>query len=202
MDPALEARLRALCESQRFEDAATAAVRGYGPDVYGFLVTRMRSRDRADEVFAQLGEDLWRGLPSFRWEASFSTWMYKLARHAAHRYERTPHHHARRHASTSQLEELIERVRTETRPYLKTEIKDRFAELRAMLSPEDQTLLILRVGRDMAFGDIAQIMSDEPLDEVSAKRSAAALRQRFATVKRRLRALAEEHGLFHREGEG
>lgn len=196
MDPELEARLRALWEEERFEETATEAMRAYGPQIYGFLVARMRSRDRADEVFAQMGEDLWRGIASFRWEASFLTWAYKLARHAAHRYERSPHHQARRHATTGRLRDVMDRARTETRPYLKTEVKDRFAELRARLPPEEQTLLILRVSRDMSFKDIARVMSDEPLDEAAEQRAVAALRQRFATLKRRLRELAEEEGLL------
>jgi RNA polymerase sigma-70 factor, ECF subfamily len=199
VDRELEREIRALWDAGRFEDAATCAMRGYGPQVYGFLVARLRSEDRADDVFAQLGEDLWRGIESFRWQAAFSTWMYTLARHAAHRFERTPQNQGRRHTTVSRLTDAMERVRTETRPYLKTDIKDRFAELRDALSPDERTLLVLRVNRQLAWKDIAHVMSETPLDDAEATQASAALRQRFTSLKRKLRELAEERGLLDRD---
>src|SRR5688572_15669209 len=114
MDAALETEIRAAWDRGQLEEAATTAMRGYGPEVYAFLVARLRDQDRADEVFAQLGEDLWRGIESFRWQASFSTWMYTLARHAAIRLERAPQNQARRHTTTSRLDEAIALARTQT----------------------------------------------------------------------------------------
>jgi DNA-directed RNA polymerase specialized sigma24 family protein len=69
---------------------------------------------------------------------------------------------------------------------LDTGIKDRMAALRAELSPEDQTLLTLRVDRDLPWGDVADI-----LDEAEP-----ALRKRFERLKLRLRELARTHGLL------
>lgn len=199
MNAALETQIRAAWDEARFEEAATLAMRGYGPDVYAFLVARLRDQDRADEVFGQLGEDLWRGIDGFRWQASFSTWMYTLARHAAIRLERAPQNQARRHTTTSRLDEAIALARSGTRPYLITEVKDRFAKLRDGLSPDERTLLVLRVNRQMEWKDIAEVMSDEPLEPASIAQASAALRQRFATLKKKLRKLAEDEGLIARD---
>jgi len=45
--------------------AATLALRTYGPELYGFLAGQLQNNTDADEVFSQLTEDLWRGLPAF-----------------------------------------------------------------------------------------------------------------------------------------
>ena len=72
------------------------------------------------------------------------------------------------------------------------------ASLREKLTPEEQTLLILRVDRQMSWRDIATVMHDEEAgepDEAELKRNAAALRKRFERVKNNLRELAREQGL-------
>jgi RNA polymerase sigma-70 factor (ECF subfamily) len=201
VDLELERAIRAHCDAERFESAATAAVRGYGPQVYGFLLARLRVRDRADDVFAQLCEDLWRGIEGFRWSSSFFTWMYALARNAAHRYLRTPHNQPRRHTTAGKVADAMEAVRTETPPYLRTEVKDRFAALREQLSEDEQTLLVLRIESKMQWDDIARVMSDGDLDPLETKRASAALRQRFGALKHKLREMAEREGLLGRGDE-
>jgi RNA polymerase sigma-70 factor, ECF subfamily len=71
-------------------------------------------------------------------------------------------------------------------------IVPRVAKLRAELDPEDQTLLILRVNRQLPWRDIARIMTDEgdASDDDELKRRAAALRKRFERLKEELRAKA------------
>src|SRR5829696_6670300 len=71
-----------------FDAAATTIVRGYGPEVFGYLIALTRDEDRAHDVFSQCCEDLWRGLSGFRRDASARTWVYKLAWHAWLRHQR------------------------------------------------------------------------------------------------------------------
>src|SRR6185436_12912839 len=70
--------------------AATAVLEAYGPEVFGFLVKLMGAETPATDVFSQVGEDLWSGLPKFQFKCSMRTWIYVLARHAAARYRRSP----------------------------------------------------------------------------------------------------------------
>jgi hypothetical protein len=97
------------------------------------------------------------------------------------------------------LEQLIQRTRSTTQPHLRSEVKDEFTELRKKLSVDDQDLLILRVDRNLSWHDIvfAMSMPSEPSDQGWHTRREAALRQRFAEIKRRLRQLAEEAGLLN-----
>ena len=61
----------------------------------------------------------------------------------------------------------------------------------SVLAPDDQTLLIMRIDRELAWSEIALVMSDaEPgaLSEAQLKRQSAALRKRFERLKQELRA--------------
>ena len=68
--------------------------------------------------------------------------------------------------------------------------------LRDHLPTDDQTLLILRVDRDLSWNEVALVMTydgEAPTDD-RVKRESARLRKRFELVKDRLRTLAEEEG--------
>jgi RNA polymerase sigma-70 factor (ECF subfamily) len=143
-------------------------------------------------VFSQFGEDLWTGLPGFRRASSFRTWAYTLAHHAAHRYRRDPLR--KRGVALSECPDVLEmeeRVRTTTLVHLRSEVKDRVRRLREKLEPDDQTLLVLRVDREMAWDEIAEILF-AGTDERERVKNAASLRKRFERIKDRLRALVAE----------
>ena len=115
---ALEDEIRALVEAGDLGGAATRVIRGYGPEVLGFLIGLLGDADRARDALAQASEDLWAGLPGFRGRASARTWFYTIARNAAARLRRSPAHQARRHVALSEVSEIAAAVRTTTAAYL------------------------------------------------------------------------------------
>src|SRR5688500_10731247 len=131
--------------------AAELVIRGYGPEILGYLHALLHDPDVAGDVFSQLAEDLWRGLPAFRRESTIRTWAYKLAWHAAARNRDEAYQRYRRRLETHELSEVAEEVRSRTAAHLRTDVKDRFAELRAGLESDELTLLILRVDRDLSW---------------------------------------------------
>ncbi|MBL4686263.1 MAG: sigma-70 family RNA polymerase sigma factor [Nannocystaceae bacterium] len=198
---ALELEIREACDDARLREAATHAIKGYGPEILGYLAAMTRSESDAAEVFSTFCEDLWRGLPGFRWASSFRTWSYALARHALSRYGRDPSRRPARNLALSEADEvfeLAERVRSTTMVHLRTAVKNEFAVLREKLEPDDRTLLVLRVDRRMAWSEIARVMWEEDgePDSDGLKRNAAALRKRFERAKERLRRLAKEANLL------
>lgn len=196
MNEELERQIARLLEEEDLVGAATAAIQGYGPAVLRFLMTRTRDETRAAEAFAQMAEDLWRGLAGFRGGSAFSTWMFALARNAAHREARRPHNRPSRHETVSPLAGVAAEVRHRTAPYLQTEIKDRFRAIRESLDEDERTLLYLRVDQDMPWEDVARVMADGALDDESLRRSSARLRKRFDRLRQKLRTLAEAEGLL------
>jgi RNA polymerase sigma-70 factor (ECF subfamily) len=191
----LEEELERLQGEERWEALTKLIVSSYGPEVLGFLTTLARNEADANDAFAQACEDLWKGLPKFQLRASHKTWFYTLARHALSRLWRSPA--VRRCQQLSAVSELAERIRSETAPYLRSEVKDGVAAIRAELSAEDRALLVLRVDRGMAWDEVARVMleSHETDTDTDILRVTARLRKRFQSVKETIRKRALQMGL-------
>jgi RNA polymerase sigma-70 factor, ECF subfamily len=185
----LEEVLRRAFDAGDLGQVATLALTGYGAEIMGYLVGVLRSPGDADEVFGELCVDLWSSLSRFRWECSLRAWAYTLARHRAYAFGRDPARRAVPLSSVPELADVAAQVRTATRDYLRTEVKDRVARLREQLDDEERTLLILRVDRDLSWAEIALILEvGEPT-----------LRKRFERVKIHLRELADADAAVHEE---
>jgi RNA polymerase sigma-70 factor (ECF subfamily) len=196
----LEERIHALRQRGDLREAATQAIQGYGPEVLGFLVTFMRDENDARDVFAQACEDLWASLAGFEGRSSVRTWFYTLARHAAARFRRSPHRRPGRHVPLSAASQAADRVRSQTLPHLRTEVKDKFATIRDALEPEDRALLVLRVDRNMSWNEIANVLSPSEVGSGDGlARASARLRKRFQAVKDDIRVRAKQAGLISEE---
>jgi RNA polymerase sigma-70 factor (ECF subfamily) len=189
-----ERAIRALCEAGAYADATTEALRMYGVELLGFLRALAGNPDLAADAFGELGEDIWKGLPRFRWESTLRSWLYSLARNALGQLRRDPRRRAERNLPLSIAPEMAQLVRTATLEIQRTEVKDEFRVLREQLDPEEHELLLLRLDRGLAWKDIARILGGG--DNLDAR--AAALRKRFERAKERLKRLAIEHGLIRR----
>jgi RNA polymerase sigma-70 factor (ECF subfamily) len=192
----IEADIARLRAEGKLKDAASLAIDAYGNEVLSFVETMLRDHADSGDAFAQACEDLWTGLPRFEGRSSMKTWFYTLARHAASRLRRSAHH--KRLTSLSEVTDLAERIRSRTRPHLKTEVKTGFAAIRAALDDDDRTLLLLRVDRSMSWNDIARVMASDDEDDSTqtTARVAARLRKRFQTVKETIREHARASGLI------
>ncbi len=182
----LEATIEVLLDQGRAHDAMTAAVRGYGPAVLGFLVSSLKDKDTAKDVFSQACENLWRNIAGFRRECAFGTWFYVLAWNAAKNQLNEAHRRRVRRLQTSEISQLVAPIRSTGVSHLRGEA----ARLRDSLTPEERTLLILRIDRAMPWGDVARVMEvDEPV-----------LRKRYERIRRKLKRGAEAGGLIKPQG--
>ncbi|MDI1446372.1 sigma-70 family RNA polymerase sigma factor [Polyangium sp. 6x1] len=196
----LEREIRRHLAEGHPERAATLAIRGFGAEIFGFLVTFHHDEEEAAEVFAAFSERLWRDLRAFRGDSSFRTWAYVLARHASLNHRRDARRREKRQRPLpdgSDLSAIADQIRSETASYLRTERQTRFAALRASLPPEDQMLLVLRVDRGLAWNDLARVLheGDAPLGEAELSREAARLRKRFQLLKARLLEMGKRAGI-------
>jgi RNA polymerase sigma-70 factor (ECF subfamily) len=187
----LDPRILSLLDTGDLSGAATEALRGYGPQVLGYLTAVLRDDDDAHDVFSQFAEDLWRGLPGFRRECAVRTWAFRLAWHAAARYARDPYRKRHRPILTTEASKIAEEVRSTMSTYAPGGRADKLMKLRESLNSEEQTLLILRVDKAMPWEDVAEVLraDGEPA-------SPAALRKRFERLKEKLGRLAREQGLI------
>jgi RNA polymerase sigma-70 factor (ECF subfamily) len=186
-----EVGIRALLAAGDHAGAVTAAIRGYGPRLLSYLDRVLRSPPDADDVFAVCCEDMWKGVAGFRGESSFLTWSYRLAWHAAARFLRDPYRKRGRVLETTEAGRLAAEVALTTAPHLRQNAKDALEEIRATLAPEEQTLLVLRIDRDLSWTEIAQVLAEDGAEPPSEP----ALRKRFERLKDRLRLAVEARGL-------
>lgn len=199
---ALEREVRSRLEQGDIDAAATSAIRGYGREIFSFLMALHRDEEDASEVFSMFTEGLWRALPSFEWQSSLRTWAYEVARRSSLRHRRDARRRAARMAPLPDgagLSQIAEQVRTETLAFLRTEPRHRITELRESLAEEDRALLLLRVDRKLAWNDLALVMSEESgarLEGDALKKEAARLRKRFQLIKEKLEELARKEGLL------
>jgi RNA polymerase sigma-70 factor, ECF subfamily len=196
----LEEEIQALCKQGEVHLAVDRALRGYGPEIRRMLASIFRDDERAHDAFSLFSERLLKGLPEFRWESSFRTWAHRMARNTCLKLVNAA---AAREIPVSQsaIPEHSVRERTTTNPWLRTDVKKRFRDLRMRLAPEEQKLLELRVDRNLPWQEVARAMStpEESVTGDVLARQATALRQQFLRLKARLRALALEEGLVECE---
>lgn len=186
IDPALETSINQALDAADINGAATIGLRGYGPQILGYLTAVLRERDLAEDAFSVFAEDLWKGLAGFRRGSSFRTWAYKLAYHAALRVVRDPEHRRGVTLAPEIASALPIDIRSDTPRHLRTDVKTSVQKLREELSPEEQTLLVLRIDRALEWRDVAEVMD---ADE-------ATLRKRFERLREKLKKLAHERGLL------
>jgi RNA polymerase sigma-70 factor (ECF subfamily) len=170
--------------------AAACVVEGLGPGVLGYLVAILGSRDDGEEVFAQVVEQVLTGIAGFRGESTVKTWTYRIAWRTAMRFREDPHR--RMQPLNSELaSELAARVRETTATYRRTGARDWLAQVRAGLSPEEQSLLTLRIDRGLSWAEVGAVMGtgDDPAE-------LARLRKQYERLKERLQEAARRDGLL------
>jgi len=201
VNPEREAAIQKRCVAGDSAGAVNEALLLLGPEIYGYLVAAHQDEDEAADAFASFSERLWRGLLRFQWECSLRTWAYRIARSASVDQFRAKGAVARRAVPLSDCPEvaaMVARVRSETSAYLRTGPRDAIAELRRSLCEEDQTLLILRLDKKLAFAEIALVFAKQTDPETLARESAR-LRKRFQLARERLLELGRAHGLLPRK---
>lgn len=197
--PDLEREIRRALEENDPASAATQVMRGYGPEILGYLLGRLRDETLASEVFAMFAEDLWRSLPTLSVTVTMRAYSYALARNAAHRMLDRQLRKDRKGVPWSETEawsRVAAEVRSATLPHLRSSVRSQVARLREQLTEEEQTLLTLRVDRELSWREIAAVFAGEHCDEAALLRESARLRKRFEHTKVRLRKLAIEAGLL------
>lgn len=189
---ATEDELRAMVASGQHERATEETLRTYGPELIGWLCSILPGEADAQDAFSWMSEELWRSLARFDGRCSLRTWCYMLARHAAARVRSRPSRD--RELLVSQIPSINQAVThiwsTSRREEKRT--RDVYAEIRATLPEDDQTLLVLRVDKNLPWRDIAQVLLGETASDDDVTKKAATLRKQFERVKERLRELAAE----------
>ncbi len=189
---ALEQRIRELIASGDTRGAATAAIKGYGPQVLRYLRSVLGDEEEARDAFGQFAENLWRGLPEFRGAAPFRIWAYRIAWNVACDIRKQSWRNRRQRLATGEASALADKVATSS-DERHEQRRAQLLALRDSLSLEDRALAALRIDQGLSWAECAEALSR---DGQTVK--ANTLTTRFERIKERLGALARKRGLLDR----
>jgi RNA polymerase sigma-70 factor, ECF subfamily len=170
--------------------AATAAIQALSPAILRYLRAVLRDDDDAADAHSHWAERLWRGLPALREGTSLRPWAYRIAHHVALNFRDEAWRRRARRFETGEASRLAETLRRSSGPVVERRA-DALAALRGELDPEDQSLLNLRVDQGLAWGEIAEILSED-----GAPVRPNTLMKRFERLRERLATRARERGLL------
>jgi RNA polymerase sigma-70 factor (ECF subfamily) len=187
-----EERLAAALDRRDQDAAATLVIEELGPQVLGYLRALLRDPEEAEDVFSAFAENVWKGLGTWRRDGSLRSWAYRVAWNAASRVHRDPYRRRKERLATTMASRLAMSMAAASRHSMERKATELDA-LRATLTQEEQSLLTLRLDRDLSWREVAEIMAEDgrPADE-------AALRQRFARLKEKLAKAVKARGLVRR----
>ena len=185
-----DAEVAALVAAGDLRSAATRVIQAYGPAVLRYLRALLEDEGSVNDAFSLFGEWTWRGVARFRGEAPLRAWAFGVAWNAAQRVRDEAWRKRRQRLSTGFGARLAATLRSAS-PETRERRAGGLDALRRELAPEDQSLLVLRLDQELAWEEIASVLSTD-----GAPVTAAALRKRFERLKERLARLAQERGLL------
>ena len=188
----VQARVQELVAAGDPSAAATEALRALGPEILRFLRSVLRSEEDAGDAFSHFAENVWKGLPSFRGQSSLRTWAFRIAWNSAQTLRTDAWHRHGRRFATGEASQLAEEIRTKTVVRVERQ-RDALQKLRESLTPEDQSLLALRLDRGFSWEEIAEILSSsgKPVQALTLMKRFERLKTRLAEMVRKQQHDAE-----------
>jgi RNA polymerase sigma-70 factor (ECF subfamily) len=155
------------------ETAFAGLVERYGKPILSLCYASTLDRSTAEELAQDVFVAAWRGLPRFREDSEFSTWLFAVARNSCIDW-------SRRQAARPRTTPLHDRAELHAAPSRTRDGADLLAAI-AELSPPLREALLLREIQGLSYDEIA-FLQDVPLgtvrSRIAAARSSAAERLR------------------------
>ena len=143
------------------QDAFAFLVQRHQRRVFTMALGMLQDEDEASEITQEAFVAAWRGLPAFRSEARFPTWLYRIAYNCAlQQLERRKRERALQAAI--EVEQILEGVNNEKQAVDTREGHDRQAIVRETLDTLPTTyrmVLTMRHLQDMTYEEMADILT-------------------------------------------
>lgn len=147
--------------SQGDEIAFGELVRMYEKKAYHLALRMCGNAEDAGDVAQDAFLAAWRGLPSFRGESGFSTWLYRLVSNAAIDHLRRTRHQ-RTLISLDDDEVNLDAVDESPSPHESAEhqdLREAVAQGLQELSLDHRTILVMREVQELSYEEISHILS-------------------------------------------
>ena len=144
------------------QEAFGELVRLYEKKVYALTLRMCKNPDDAAEAAQEAFLAAWQGLKFFRGEASFSTWLYRLASNACvDLLRKEQRHRAVSGPSLNDEDTYMDIADDATTPQElaeRSELREQIEEGLQSLTPEHREVLILRELHQLSYDEIAQTL--------------------------------------------
>ena len=144
------------------QEAFGELVRLYEKKVYALTLRMCKNPDDAAEAAQEAFLAAWQGLKFFRGEASFSTWLYRLASNACvDLLRKEQRHKAAAGPSLNDADtymDIADDAATPQELAERSELREQIEEGLQSLSPEHREVLILRELHQLSYDEIAQTL--------------------------------------------
>ncbi len=138
-------------------------VRLYEKRVFALTLRMCSNREDAAEAAQETFLAVWQGLPNFRGESSFSTWLYRLASNACvDLLRREGRHRAAAGPSLDDEETRTDVPDSAPTPHEQAERQELREQVEAglrALSPDHRQVLVLRELHQLSYDEIARVLS-------------------------------------------
>jgi RNA polymerase sigma-70 factor, ECF subfamily len=143
------------------QDAFAFLVQRHQRRVFNLVLRMLQDYEEASEITQEAFLAAWLGLPSFRGEARFATWLYRIAYNCAlKRLERRKRERSLRKAI--EAEQILEGVNKQKQAEDMLELRARQAMVREQmeeLPARYRSVLILRHLQEMTYEEMADILT-------------------------------------------
>jgi len=142
------------------QDAFSLLVQRYQRRVFNLVFRMLQNYEEANEVTQEAFLAAWQGLPSFRGEARFSTWLYRIAYNCALKQLETRKRDKALHTALQAEQSLESEGEDPKSAHLETlDNQKMIQEQLSQLPPKYRIVLILRHLQDMTYEEMAEVLT-------------------------------------------
>ena len=165
-------------------DAFALLVQTYETSVYRLALRMCGNAHDAEEVAQEAFMAAWKGLPSFRGESKFSSWLYQLTTNEAINFLRKE----KRHRAATPLEDELEPATGDTAQQAAEtkELQQALQQALDALTPEHRQIFLLRQMRQLSYDEIGRLLGLE----------SGTVKSRLNRAKKQLRQNLLQQGNF------
>lgn len=175
--------LRAIAQAKKGDaDAFAFLVETYETSVYRLALRMCGNAHDAEEVAQEAFVAAWKGMPAFRGESKFSSWLYQLTTNAAIDFLRRE----KRHRATTPIEDEVDLAApgTPQQAAEAAEVRQALQQALDTLTPEHREIFLLRQMRQLSYEEIGQLLGLE----------AGTVKSRLSRAKKQLREILTKKG--------
>jgi RNA polymerase sigma-70 factor (ECF subfamily) len=140
------------------QDTFSLLVQRYQRRVFNLVFRMLQNYEEASEVTQEAFLAAWQGLPSFRGDARFSTWLYRIAYNCALKQLET-RKRDRALQTALQSEQMIEGEDPKNSLLEMLDNQKMVQEQLSQLPPKYRVVLILRHLQDMTYEEMAEVLT-------------------------------------------